>query len=166
LIIDKWIDQAVTEWSSAAVRLTAGTRYSLKMEFYENGVGAQVDLLWSSPSTRKTTVPANVLFSTATPTRVDDVGNSELPSRLYLHQAYPNPFNAQTHIVYELPASLQVRLELFNILGQRVRVLVDESKPAGIHTITLDASELTSGTYVYRLSTAEATLSRKIVFLK
>lgn len=166
LIIDKWIDQGVTEWPSAPVPLVKGERYSLKMEFYENGGSAQVDLLWSSPSTHKTTVPVTVLFSSDTPTGVDDANHVELLRRLYLHPAYPNPFNASTRIVYELPANMRVRLELFDVLGQRVRTLVDELKPAGIHSINLDTAGLTSGTYVYRLSTAEATLSRKIVVVR
>lgn len=166
LIIDKWITQAPTEWPSAPVPLGKGQKYSLKMEYFDEGGAGQVDLLWSSPSTRKTTVPANVLFTTDIQTDIDDAKDAALPSRLYLHQAYPNPFNAQARIVYELPANMQVRLELFNIIGQRVRMLVDEWKPAGVHTITLDASDLTSGTYIYRLWTEQATISRKIVYLK
>jgi hypothetical protein len=166
LVIDKWIDQGVTEWPSAPVPLVKGKRYNLKMEFYENGGFAQVDLLWSSPSTRKTTVPVKVLFSSDIPTSVDDANHVELPRRLYLHPAYPNPFNASTRIVYELPTNMRVRLELFNMLGQRVRVLADELKSAGLHTLVFDTSGLTSGTYVYRLSTAEATLSRKLILLR
>jgi glucose/arabinose dehydrogenase len=166
LIIDKWIDQPVTEWSSAAVALRRGVRYPIKMEFYDNSGTAQVDLLWSSPSTRKTTVPANVLFTTDRPTAVEDVKSSKLPQRLHLHQAYPNPFNPSTRIVYELPSNEHVRLELFNVLGQRVRVLIDEVKPAGVHAIILDATGLPSGTYIYRLSASQQSLTRRIVFLR
>lgn len=62
LIIDKWIDQAPTEWSGT-ISLTGGTKYNLQMEYYENGGGAVAQLSWSSPSQPKQIIPQNRLFT-------------------------------------------------------------------------------------------------------
>ena len=64
-----------------------------------------------------------------------------LPARLQLGQNYPNPFNPATIIPYQLPAPGRVRLEVFNILGQRVATLVDGARPAGFHTATWNATD-------------------------
>ena len=76
-----------------------------------------------------------------------------LPSDLLLEQNYPNPFNPTTTIRYALPATSQVRLDVFTISGQRVAELVSGVQSAGWHEVTFDASSLTSGVYVYRLET-------------
>ena len=64
-----------------------------------------------------------------------------LPARMQLGQNYPNPFNPSTIIPYQLPAPARVRLEVFNILGQRVATLVDGERPAGFHTATWNATD-------------------------
>ena len=64
-----------------------------------------------------------------------------LPERFELGANYPNPFNPSTMIPYQLPASMHVRLEVFNLLGQRVATLVDGEQPAGFHTASWDATD-------------------------
>ena len=93
-----------------------------------------------------------------------------LPARLQLGQNYPNPFNPSTIIPYQLPAATQVRLEVFNILGQRVATLVDGERPAGFHTATWDATDASgrgvgSGVYLYRLLGGGERLTRSMVLL-
>ena len=80
-----------------------------------------------------------------------------LPERFELGVNYPNPFNPSTLIPYQLPTSMHVRLEVFNILGQRVTALVDGEQPAGFHTASWDATDAAgqavgAGVYLYRLS--------------
>ena len=80
-----------------------------------------------------------------------------LPERFELGANYPNPFNPSTMIPYQLPAAMHVRLEVFNILGQRVATLVDGERPAGFHTASWDATDaageaMGAGVYLYRLS--------------
>jgi hypothetical protein len=83
-----------------------------------------------------------------------------------LSQNYPNPFNPVTTIAYSLPAETEVRLTVYNMVGQKVATLVDGSVSAGSHTVQFDASSLTSGIYIYRLQTADKTFTRKLTFIK
>jgi hypothetical protein len=68
-----------------------------------------------------------------------------------LSQNYPNPFNPVTTIDYQLSSLTSVTLEVFDMLGRRVAILVDDAKPAGKHTAIWNASDYSSGIYVYRL---------------
>ena len=82
---------------------------------------------------------------------------SALPERFELGANYPNPFNPSTMIPYQLPASMHVRLEVFNILGQRIAALVDGERSAGFHTASWDGTDAAgqavgAGVYLYRLS--------------
>lgn len=81
-------------------------------------------------------------------------------------QNYPNPFNPTTVISYQLPAQSEVRLDIFDMLGRRVAVLVDEAQPAGTYSAEFDASNLASGVYLYRLQTGEAVQTRQMVLVK
>ena len=99
------------------------------------------------------------------------LGGSALPQAWTLGQNYPNPFNPSTLIPYQLPMAAQVRLEVFNVLGQRVATLVDEERPAGVHTAAWNATDAAgravgAGVYFYRLSSAgQPTLTRRMVLL-
>jgi len=80
---------------------------------------------------------------------------------------YPNPFNPSTQIQFNLPADGPVRLAVYNLLGQRVRLLVDSANlSAGTHQVMFEASDLASGTYLYRLETPQQTISRRMVLMK
>jgi hypothetical protein len=81
---------------------------------------------------------------------------SLIPEDFDLVQNVPNPFNPTTFIKYGLPIEAHVRLEVYNLYGQRVTRLVDERKPAGYHQVVFDASKVASGMYFYRLSTVDA----------
>ena len=81
---------------------------------------------------------------------IDDL----LPREFELMQNYPNPFNPTTRIKYAIPQVTHVRIEIYNVLGQRVRTLVNEEKVPGYYTVDFDASSLASGFYIYRLQAA------------
>ncbi len=80
--------------------------------------------------------------------------------------AYPNPFNPTTTLRFSLPEAADVRLEVFNLLGQRVATLVDERLAAGDHTAPFDASHLPSGTYLYRLQAGQHVVTRPLSLVK
>ena len=93
-----------------------------------------------------------------------------LPERFELGANYPNPFNPSTMIPYQLPAAMQVRLEVFNILGQRIATLVDGEQPAGFHTASWDATDAAgqavgAGVYIYRLVSDGQAISRRMLLI-
>ena len=93
--------------------------------------------------------------------------DSEEPVTFSLDQNYPNPFNPATNISFTLPSASEVTLEVFNMLGQKVAVLLQgEKMSVGTHTQKFDASSLASGIYVYRLNTPSFVQSRKMMLIK
>jgi len=89
-----------------------------------------------------------------------------VPEGFGLSQNYPNPFNPVTSIPFSLPQSSHVKLEVVNILGQSVEVLVNEVLDAGTHDVQFDGDGYASGIYFYRLSTDSFTQTRKMVLMK
>ncbi len=83
-----------------------------------------------------------------------------------LSQNYPNPFNPSTTIKFNLPEAGMVKLTLFNILGQEIRTLVNEFQESGVHTINLNASDLNSGMYIYKIESGLFTQTRKMTLVK
>lgn len=83
-----------------------------------------------------------------------------------LNQNYPNPFNPITTIPYTLSNTQKVTLDVYNMLGQKVAQLVNGVKPRGNHTVSFDASNLTTGIYLYRLQAGEKTSTRKLLLIK
>ncbi len=93
-------------------------------------------------------------------------GQSILPTTYSLDQNYPNPFNPSTVISYALPTSGNVKLSVFNVLGQEVATLVNGIQDAGVKTITFDATNLPSGMYIYKLSSGLFSEVKKMMLTK
>ena len=85
---------------------------------------------------------------------------------IVLHQNYPNPYNSTTSITYEIPEDLSVKLEVFDILGQKVALLEDSVQQAGTHSVVFNSSNLSSGIYIYRLAAGNTILQRKMTLIK
>ena len=97
-------------------------------------------------------------------------GGFVLPSEIGLGQNYPNPFNPSTILPYQLAATSPVRLEVFNVLGQRVATLVDEEQSAGAYRARWDGTDAlgraaASGVYFYRLTVAGVHQTGKMVLM-
>jgi hypothetical protein len=93
-------------------------------------------------------------------------GLSELPSVTRLHQNFPNPFNPTTMIRYELSGANEVRLDVFNVIGQHVATLVESRQEAGSYTFNFDGSNLASGLYLYRLQAGETVQTKRMMLVK
>lgn len=89
-----------------------------------------------------------------------------VPHEFSLLQNYPNPFNPGTVITFRLPESDRIRLEVYDVVGRRVAVLIDDEVAAGEHQIVYDVTGLSSGVYMYRLTSSMGTLNRKMVVTK
>lgn len=88
------------------------------------------------------------------------------PVNVHLWQSYPNPFNPSATIRFSLPNSEKVKLEVYNLLGQKMMTLLDEQLPAGNHQYTLHAENWGSGVYILRLEAGSISATRKMLHLK
>lgn len=94
------------------------------------------------------------------------VEKSEIPERFLLFNNYPNPFNQSTKIKFALSTSQSVTLEIYNILGQRIKTVLDRHYTEGIYEITLSANDLASGLYFYKLKAGNFVDMKKMVVIK
>ena len=105
------------------------------------------------------------------PTGLEEGSQENLASKFVLHQNYPNPFNAQTSIKYYLPQGSDVQLAIYNIMGQKVKTLVNGFQGAGFRSVSWDGTdkngaEVASGVYFYRLKTGYWQETRKMLLMK
>ncbi len=106
------------------------------------------------------------------PTGIGDGNAGNMPADFGLFQNYPNPFNPTTTIRYRLTRPADVQLRIYNIVGQKVRTLINEQRLAGEHTVQWDGrndhgTNVPSGVYLYKLETSDGqSLTRKMVLLK
>ena len=107
-----------------------------------------------------------VSYPLATAVGAESSSQVPLPSQPVLYPPYPNPFNPTVQIRFVLPGRMAVRLEVFDILGQRVDVVVNEALDAGSHAVRFDRADLASGVYIARLATSGGDLVRRMVLLR
>jgi hypothetical protein len=99
------------------------------------------------------------------------VAAASIPDEFRLEQNYPNPFNPETTIRYSLDQPAQVRLEIYNLLGERIATLVDEHQNSGSYVVQWQAKDdfgqkLASGVYIYRLITENHKKAKKMILLR
>ncbi len=124
-----------------------GTNSSYSGSF-SNDVDLKVIVTDSNNDTATDIISVNV--SGAIPKVIGGESNA-IPEIFGLAQNYPNPFNPSTNVQFKLPEQAQVSIVVFNIMGQRVSTLVDQTLNAGFHTYTFDASGLPSGVYIAQM---------------
>ncbi|OAN59588.1 hypothetical protein A8B79_11420 [Balneola sp. EhC07] len=97
---------------------------------------------------------------------VSNEESPEIPNAVSLKQNYPNPFNPTTTIEYELDKTTFTKLTVFDVLGRKVRELVNEIRPAGTNTVEFKATNLASGVYLYRLEANGVVQTKRLTLIK
>jgi hypothetical protein len=112
--------------------------------------------------------PANMdIINITNPSGVDGSQNGDnIPRETKLEQNYPNPFNPSTSIQYHVAKPGQIALKIYDVSGKEITTLTNGFHQAGIYYAKFNGHNLSSGTYIYRLQTADAVLSRKMVLTK
>lgn len=134
-------------------------------------VGGLVDTARDEVTAEISELGTFALFTTKSPVGVDDEPESELPYRFELSQNYPNPFNPVTIIEYSVPSRTDITIDIFNVLGQKVRTLVNEAKAAGSYRIEWNGSDeagnpVSTGVYLYRFQAGEVVQTKKMLLIK
>lgn len=159
-------DPAVNTWTKKADMPTArgflGTS-AVNGKIY--AIGGSTRSVSSTVSTVEEYTPPSV---TSVEDPFDEQNN---PTVFVLYQNYPNPFNPETRLRYQLTQPNRVLLQVFNLLGQEVRTLVDENKPAGFYEETWDGKDnhglrVASGVYLYKLESGDSNLTKKMLLLQ
>jgi hypothetical protein len=147
------VDQSgINDTSISVSGLLSDTTYYWRVRASNAGGTSAYSAVWS--------------FRTTEPTSVKRT-NSGVPTDYELSQNYPNPFNPSTVLQFDLPEPAVVTLKVYNTLGQEVAALLDNMNcNAGRHTVTFNASRLSSGVYIYRLIAERFVDAKKMVLLK
>ncbi|MBK9334062.1 MAG: T9SS type A sorting domain-containing protein [Ignavibacteria bacterium] len=98
-------------------------------------------------------------------TSIQQIGNS-VPGKFNLSQNFPNPFNPNTVISYELQSTGFAKLRVYDVLGNEVATLVNEKQNAGSYNVKFDGSKYSSGIYFYRLDAGEFSDTKRMILLK
>ena len=174
-------DSVLVTWS-ASDALGSGIKNSAI--FMANGDGPFTQVAMSTSNIIKVPIIKNSLYKFFV-LSTDNVGNSEkdpknildittdilkeedaIPTEYSLEQNYPNPFNPITVIRFSLPHKAKVLLEVFNLLGQRIEVLIDQELAASFYKVNFNAGHLSSGIYFYRLITDDFIQAKKMLLIK
>jgi len=116
------------------------------------------------------TSESGMTILTASGTGVEDISGT-IPDKYELKQNYPNPFNPSTHIDFSLPQKAHVTLSVYNVLGQRIKTIIDQPMIAGFHHVAWNGTNelgenVTNGIYFYRLSSDLGVQTMKMIFMK
>jgi hypothetical protein len=122
-------------------------------------------LIWDDTKTYNSAAAWKATIDAYHATGVQD-RSSEMPQSYELSQNYPNPFNPSTNINFTLAKASDVKLAVYNLLGQKVATIVDSRMSAGQQSVVFDASRLPSGVYFYRLDAGSFTAVRKMLLMK
>ncbi|HMS32461.1 MAG TPA: agmatine deiminase family protein [Ignavibacteria bacterium] len=116
-------------------------------------------------TTKPLTAPSGYIkFAIDNPTSI--LTNTVIPDKYSLSQNYPNPFNPSTQLEFEISNMGFVTLKVYDVLGNEVKNLVNENKPAGRYKVTFDGSNLSSGIYFYKLESGAFIETKRMILLK
>ncbi len=136
-------------------------------ELEESGINSILtDLCFSASGSGWIVGSQGIILSNDPASVITIVNETEIVNNFTLYQNYPNPFNPATKIRYSIPTGEKVELKIFDLLGREINTLVNEYKPAGYYEAEFDAGSLSSGEYLYRLTTGDYSETKKMLYLK
>jgi len=169
-IISAWEDEIMTSDSVDGY----GVGQIMSFKYWDDSESQEIALnlgctINSAPPAANTVYTTSPVFGEKSYARISFCGvstNIQIPEKFELHQNYPNPFNPATKIKFDLPEPSKVKLEIFNVLGQRVITLKDQNYSAGYKEVIWDGKsssgiEISSGLYFYRIDVKELTLGKR-----
>lgn len=170
-IIDFYLTSSLTEFDEALQFLfsaTADSAGDFSTSTFELSEGDYITAIATDSNRNSSALAASVRIGTVTD--VDDKADA-VPYAYKLEQNYPNPFNPETQINFSLARASQVDLSVYNVLGRKVTMLINDHMAAGEHSVEWDGTDYTgrtvaSGMYLYRLTTDEYSSNRKMLLLK
>ena len=149
----------------AGIRWTDDTGMLVYLPFnLEAASGA--NLPSGNPSTQRSEFLSEVIEWFESSSAVRPGPDNQIPNAFSLEQNYPNPFNPTTEIAFSLPTAGSTKLSVYDLSGRLVAHVINGSLKAGDHVVSFDASNLSSGIYLYRLEAEGFTSSRKMILLK
>ena len=165
-LINYWENSTIANYSNGTFDLAIASSGSISGEILEIPMDVYTsddinfEVITYSNNTKQV---HSIVVNSST---VNNESEGTRPNKISLNQNYPNPFNPSTQIQYALPEVTLVTLEVFNSVGQKVMTLVNGQKSAGYHIATFDASGLSSGVYLYKLTTPSFTQTKKMLLIK
>lgn len=177
-LFNRTVNTIVTNENKIFIGLQQSTYLSGGVYFTEN-----ISLPWQymnegmgNRSVNKLFIANNYLFASASDLSVwrrplsDFVSinniSSSIPKCFSLHQNYPNPFNPITNIKYDLPKEVLVSINIYDLLGRKIRTLVNEFKNAGSYIVSFNGSEFSSGIYFYRMTAGDFVSAKHMILIK
>ncbi len=150
---------SLTTWTQVTLDITqyAAASSQLKIRFRLTSDGGVAGDGWYVDDVKLTNYCGSL---------VGIVGNNNIPFEYALEQNYPNPFNPSTMIKYQIPTASNVKITVFDILGKKVAVLIDQKKDAGYHEVEFSGLNLASGLYIYRIEAGNFSDVKKMMLVK
>lgn len=134
-------------------------------EYYDYSFGLYSQVIELNYILLKGSYINGILWEDTTITAVEDV-ITNIPQKINVFPSYPNPFNSSTTLSYYVPATADVRISMYNTLGELIKVLFNDNINSGYHKLVINATELVSGVYFIVFNTADIQLVSKIIYLK
>jgi hypothetical protein len=155
---------AAINWAATGFAICTAGNDQLSPMIVSNGNAGAI-VVWQDYRSGNNFDIYEVGFNTTGLVAIENAGTTN-PDKFTLSQNYPNPFNPVTVINYQLPKASDVKLSIYDILGEKVDVLVNESQNAGNHNIAWNAINFPSGVYFYRMEAGNFVSDKKMILIK
>lgn len=164
-VMSKTSGEVTLTWNDITSLIPEEIRNNYYFRMTGAGIPSIIDMLTVTSVTFNAEAGVVYNFSiNSTLTSLEDDLNA--PKEFSLGQNFPNPFNPSTSIQYNVKEASQVTLKVYDMIGNEVAILVNEVKPAGSYTVSFDASQLSSGVYLYKMTAGNFVQTRKLVLMK